>query len=818
MERKILPGQKNPPHFAYFSSLISCLPVHLIALKKLKPRSQFRRGGGVNVDKKMLVLKDGRTVPVPELKPRQVQFGLQEHKKYSTELLGKCTLLVKGSILDDLIQDDAHTQYRWFTLDNSNESVGIRFDRTLSRQEQTKPLDSIYHDYKLRTKWQLLVKLSLTSSECAPLPLVQGLKDFDATSGSEAQGLAMKSGENRDDQLEKRRLLQNSDTNTVEARMKKVKREGWGPMKVLGGDDNDGPDELEKIGQELADKIQANAFVPGGHQIGIHIIEVRDLKAKNASRTADPIVMIEVLGVKHFSKVKTSCTSAIFDERFYFEFPHLEREDFETGVLKISVCNAGSATTLLAQNGLGKLAKRANRAGGAHNVIGTYSFDLRFLYFREQHEVYRQWVAVSDEMDVTSQNAISGYLRVSANILGPGDKLPVHNEAKDHEKELKDELLHGLTGFVLMPPRTKQTLSFLVVTIHGVQDLPAVNPTLTKEGFQRQNVDACFQVDFAGNPNVKTRSIFLKGMQHLGTDRLNEEIWLPVFLPSMSDVIRVSVWDETIANYSLLGYLQNFSFTEVQKSTNTKGRVGVGRPQWYNMYGYSVQGQSLWASLKGASIHRNVVRKMNEIPDLGTAYTGSVLLSMRVESGEHVFEEAATRARVHIRQKSGMLDPSEKPKTRKFLLRGFIVAGSELPTIQSKVHILRNSKLSCQLSIGKFTLQTHRRKNENGRVRWMELLECEVELPEDVNSMPDLFVNIICSKATDDSSQKTNVCGTRLKAKQVMEEGISADMKWIKLKEDPIVLHMNSALFGKKMTPGREHKQGGGGGGGGGGG
>ena len=166
-------------------------------------------------------------------------------------------------------------------------------------------------------------------------------------------------------------------------------------------------------------------------------------------------------------------------------------------MLKISVCNAGSATTILAQSGFDRLAKKATRSGGANNVIGVYSFDLRFVYFREQHEVYRQWVALSDETDVTSQNAISGYLKMSANILGSSDKLPVHNEPKDRERELKDELLYGLTGLVLMPPRTKQTLSFLVVTIHGVRDLPAVNPTLTKEGFQRQNVGGCGEVESA---------------------------------------------------------------------------------------------------------------------------------------------------------------------------------------------------------------------------------------------------------------------------------------------------------------------------------
>ena len=271
-----IPSQESSPTLTLLSSLSSTTSKatqyewNEKFFLKLKPRSQFRSSGTAKFDERVLILKNGRAVPLPEFKTRQINFGLQEHKKYSTDSLGKCSLAIKGSMLNDLIKEGE--QYRWFTLDNRNESVGIKvaLDNALSRQDQTKPLDSIYHDYKLRTKWQLLVRLSLTSSECAPFPLVQGLKDFEVTNMEEPQA-SVKRGGDGDHPLEKRRQLQHDGTGTIEAKIQRVKREGWGTLRILGGDDNDGPDELEQIGQEMADKLQANAFVPGGYQIGVHV-------------------------------------------------------------------------------------------------------------------------------------------------------------------------------------------------------------------------------------------------------------------------------------------------------------------------------------------------------------------------------------------------------------------------------------------------------------------------------------------------------------------------------------------------------------------
>ncbi len=77
----------------------------------------------------------------------------------------------------------------------------------------------------------------------------------------------------------------------------------------------------------------------------------------------------------------------------------------------------------------------------------------------------------------------------------------------------------------------------------------------------------------------------------------------------------------------------------------------------------------------------------------------------------------------------------------------------------------------------------------------MELLEDVVELSEDVTELPDCFVNIVCGKSGDLSSNVTNVCGSRIPAKELLKDGIDAKQKWMKMHEDPFVIHTNSALF-----------------------
>lgn len=57
----------------------------------------------------------------------------------------------------------------------------------------------------------------------------------------------------------------------------------------------------------------------------VHIIEVSDLKGKDASGTSDPIVHATCLDVTKHTRVRKSVNSAVFDEVLYFSLSNLTR-------------------------------------------------------------------------------------------------------------------------------------------------------------------------------------------------------------------------------------------------------------------------------------------------------------------------------------------------------------------------------------------------------------------------------------------------------------------------------------------------------------
>jgi dysferlin len=59
--------------------------------------------------------------------------------------------------------------------------------------------------------------------------------------------------------------------------------------------------------------------------------------------------------------------------------------------------------------------------------IGSFKMDIGYIYSQAKHSINRKWLLLSDEDDRTA--GARGYLKVSVNILGPGDKAPSQENA-----------------------------------------------------------------------------------------------------------------------------------------------------------------------------------------------------------------------------------------------------------------------------------------------------------------------------------------------------------------------------------------------------
>jgi dysferlin len=55
--------------------------------------------------------------------------------------------------------------------------------------------------------------------------------------------------------------------------------------------------------------------------------------------------------------------------------------------------------------------------------IGTFKMDINYIYSQSKHSINRKWLLLSDDDDRMA--GAKGYLKVSVNILGPGDEAPV---------------------------------------------------------------------------------------------------------------------------------------------------------------------------------------------------------------------------------------------------------------------------------------------------------------------------------------------------------------------------------------------------------
>jgi len=231
---------------------------------------------------------------------------------------------------------------------------------------------------------------------------------------------------------------------------------------------------------------------------------VRNLKPEDLNGTSDPVVyasvcfpalrvcvevlklkwvdvcslLPQVLGKKKHTAVKKQRTSCVFDTVLFFNLDKLDREQIDEAVITVSVYDAD----VLSKN----------------DLIGLYQFDLRSIYFRPDHEVcccrcgfchhvshltcpfptllqlYNQWVGITDPVN-SKDKGLQGYLKLSVTVLGPGDKLKVHDLAKDNAEQEKLEATKGLDALLLMPPSIERAVHFLVCNIYRAEDMPSMD-------------------------------------------------------------------------------------------------------------------------------------------------------------------------------------------------------------------------------------------------------------------------------------------------------------------------------------------------------
>lgn len=238
------------------------------------------------------------------------------------------------------------------------------------------------------------------------------------------------------------------------------------------------------------------------------------------------------------------------------------------------------------------------------------------VYDEPGHILQRKWVMLTDPND--RGKGAQGYVKLTVMVIGPGDEVPVLDTVVfDAEEDIEDNLLRP-AGVELEPVD-------LSVRVYAAEDLPQMDPSF-KLGIAKldkltgqsgkENCDPYAIVSFAGK-KVQTQVI-----ENSYYPEFNEELHLPMQIPSMCDKIKLQFLD------SDLGMLLNqddiigthyISLSQISSTDPEKGFLPSFGPAWINIYGAPREFETFEAEYADV---------MNKGMEEGCAYRGRVLLEI----------------------------------------------------------------------------------------------------------------------------------------------------------------------------------------------
>ncbi|GMI00136.1 hypothetical protein TrVE_jg577 [Triparma verrucosa] len=522
------------------------------------------------------------------------------------------------------------------------------------------------------------------------------------------------------------------------------------------------PKTEEEIRKEQEEKAEAKKkqmeeigdiqIKSGDYQIQVHIIEVRDLKAEDTTGTSDPVCYVEAFGEKQNTPVKEKCLSAVFDERFIFNYRDMDKDTFDAGQIRVNVMDADF--------------------GKRNDMIGSFVVDASLIYFRPKHEFYREWVALVDDTSL-DDTGVQGYLKLSISVIGPGDKMVTHDEEDDKAREKKREEEEGIKASI--PPTVKRKTVWLVTTIFRAEYLPVMD----SGAFTTAGIDAFFQVD-CGTAMKRTRKNKCLGERASLNPIWNSELWIPVTLPIMSDIVRYTVWDWDRMGNELVSTATE-KFNQLNRDENKKTP-----PHWKNLYGAQMRGYPPALNKNPEKLH------YNKYPGNAPHYRGRILVSERIVEEAQAPPNGDGSAReitpFRLKLKQG-IKQSQQPAQETYKFRAMIISGTEIPIFKRGLH---TRKMQIKIQCGRNEIYSKRVENKNGVCEWNEMIESEAFIyPKDIDQCPDIVVSICKGKDVD----TIPIAYRRYKFRDIVESNFAADAGWILFEEDKALNMLEDGQF-----------------------
>lgn len=305
----------------------------------------------------------------------------------------------------------------------------------------------------------------------------------------------------------------------------------------------------------------------------IHLLihEARNIKLDDVD-TVDPIIQVRCFNKKLYTKCMDdvgSNASVSWNEHMFFEPKDLTEHDLQNNKIQIKMMN-----------------KRLIK----DSIIGTYDIDLSYIYFKEKHAILKQWVGLSNPKS-KKFNELSGYLKISVSVIGPGDEqVPLTDDVGFERTD---------TEVLMLPPHISMKYYQLKFRIIKGENLPIMDSL-------GGTCDAYVKVTYLGK-TIQTKTIQMKN----NTVMWAQEIWLPVQSPLVSGRLVMTVMDYDAGSADDTVGSMAFDVAEILKRYEDNKKF-----PWY------------WKDIYGApvGVTGKNTDEMNAIPELGSTWKGRILM------------------------------------------------------------------------------------------------------------------------------------------------------------------------------------------------
>lgn len=486
--------------------------------------------------------------------------------------------------------------------------------------------------------------------------------------------------------------------------------------------------------EEIIPEVKKKEFISmkkGDYTVHLYIEEVKNLVSKEEEPPLPLIKMTVLNDTKRTNELEEKVSTYFFGEHFYFDCLNMNNATLDSAKVKIEVLDKNFSSIA--------------------DYIGIYEFDFSFVYnYSENHVLNNYWVALVNPCS-DDYSKIRGYLRFSCSILHSSDK--------------RVELSSNATNSdnINFPPQIKIEYYEVSLVIFKAEHLSDMDTTvvdfISNVNKSDKKIDAFVEANYMGT-KVKTSVVKAKSNKVVW----NEQLFLPVSFPIISEKIMCSVWDEDAGANDIVGSFE-INVNDILNGYYNKVRT-------VHIYGAPVDRHLLTIM---NSTEKKMTNYMNENCEIGSLWKGKISLMATYKKID--FPKTAT---IEIPSNSSLLNMPNQIKSTIWTFDVTVEKAIFLP-FESE-----NYLIACCLEEEKIIWGPEKSKLNMLDIKSRNTQKLTLTTNTDeIRDLPDLFFYLV--KGSKDE-EKNRICFQRIEANFFIKHN---DYLIIKFYPDPVIGEIN---------------------------